>query len=337
MISFLSQVGELAVSANIKFRVCFASRHYPHISIDRGFELILEGEQGHAEDIAAYLRTELRIGQNKTAKEVRQEVQRKSSGIFMWVVLVVGILHKAYDSGHIYALRSTLRDIPGGLHDLFRDFLTRDSHNKGALVLCIQWVLFARYPLSPEELYFAILSGIEPELSLEWHQEETSHDTLRRFILDSSKGLAQITVSENPKVQFIHESVRDFLLKGDDLDQIWSDMGSKFQEQSHDRLTRCCVHQMGLSMLPQPQSIMESQILTSHLETDFGILSLGRYPFLEYAVLNMECHAAMADAHDGSKYRILEKGASSRLRQTCFDTVPDLEGIQWRGNKLTVL
>jgi hypothetical protein len=138
MISFLSQVGELAVSANIKFRVCFASRHYPHISIDRGFELILEGEQGHAEDIAAYLRTELRIGQNKTAKEVRQEVQRKSSGIFMWVVLVVGILHKAYDSGHIYALRSTLRDIPGGLHDLFRDFLTRDSHNKGALVLCIQ-------------------------------------------------------------------------------------------------------------------------------------------------------------------------------------------------------
>jgi hypothetical protein len=127
------------------------------------------------------------------------------------------------------------------------------------------------------------------------------------------------------------------LLKGDDLDQIWSDMGSKFQEQSHDRLTRCCVHQMGLSMLPQPQSIMESQILTSHRETDFGILSLGRYPFLEYAVLNMEYHAAMADAHDGSKYRILEKGASLRLRQTCFDTVPDLEGIQWRGNKLNVL
>jgi hypothetical protein len=142
----------------------------------------------------------LRIGQNKTAKEVRQEVQCKSSGVFMWVVLVVGILNKAYDSGHIYALRSTLRDIPGDLHELFRDILTRDSHNKGALVLCIQWVLFARYPLSPEELHFAILYGIEPELSLEWDQEETSHDTLRRFILDSSKGLAQITVSENLKV-----------------------------------------------------------------------------------------------------------------------------------------
>lgn len=64
---------------------------------------------------------------------------------------------------------------------------------------------------------------------------------IKRFILDSSKGLTEITTSKLQKVQFIHESVRDFLLKEDGLSSIWPDLRSNLQGQSHERLKQCCL------------------------------------------------------------------------------------------------
>lgn len=93
-------------------------------------------------------------------------------------------------------------------------------------MLCIQWVLFAKQPLSPEQLYFAILSGVETDAVSIWDPSEITRDVIKRFILDSSKGLTEITTSKLQKVQFIHESVRDFLLKEDGLSSIWLDLRS---------------------------------------------------------------------------------------------------------------
>jgi hypothetical protein len=118
----------------------------------------------------------------------------------MWVILVVEILNKEYDRGRVHALQQMLHKIPGDLHELFRDILTRDSHNQNELLLCIQWVLFARQPLRPEELYFAILSGTEPGALTEWNTDVITIDVIRRFILNSSKGLAEITRSMAPTV-----------------------------------------------------------------------------------------------------------------------------------------
>jgi len=137
MISFFEHIGELAVSAGIKFQACFLSRHYPHITIWKGLDLVLEGQEGHKQDITNYLDSELKIGHSRAAEEIRTELQVKASGIFMWVILVVGILNKEHDSGRMYALRRRVREIPGDLHELFRDILTRDSHNRDELVLCI--------------------------------------------------------------------------------------------------------------------------------------------------------------------------------------------------------
>ncbi|KAL1598069.1 hypothetical protein SLS59_007079 [Nothophoma quercina] len=94
MIQFFERIGDLAVSNDIRFQVCFSSRHYPHVTIRHGLELVLEGQEGHSQDISNYVETELKIGKSKTAQRVRAELQEKASGIFMWVVLVVGILNK---------------------------------------------------------------------------------------------------------------------------------------------------------------------------------------------------------------------------------------------------
>jgi ankyrin repeat protein/nucleoside phosphorylase len=297
MISFFEHVGERTVDAGIHFRVLFSSRHYPYITIKRGLELILEGQEGHIQDITNYVNSELKIGHSNRAMQIRGELQQKASGVFMWVILVVGILNKEYDRGRVHALQQILHRIPGDLHELFRDILTRDSHNRNELLLCIQWVLFARQPLKPEELYFAILSSIEPEALAEWNTDVITIDVIRRFILNSSKGLAEITRSKAPTVQFIHESVRDFLLKENGLCKIWPDFGSNLQGQSHDQLKQCCSTYINVDVsrhvdLNKPLAKASSKEAASLRES-----VAKTFPFLEYAVRNVLYHA---DAAEGS-------------------------------------
>jgi ankyrin repeat protein len=306
MIQFFEHIGELAVSNGIHFQVCFSSRHYPHITIKKGLDVVLEGQEGHSQDIINYIETELKIGKSKIAQQIRAELQEKASGVFMWVVLVVGILNKEYDGGRMYALRRRLQEIPGDLHELFRTILTRDSRNKDELMLCIQWVLFAKQPLNPEQLYFAVLSGVEPEAALEWDCVEITADVIKRFILDSSKGLAEVTTSKPQKVQFIHESVRDFLLKENGLSNTWPELGSNLQGQSHERLKQCCLTYMNIDLsarleIPECLPTASSQ-QAAGLRKD----TTKAFPFLEYASQNVLYHADAAEGCDISQVHFLD-------------------------------
>ncbi|OAL56703.1 hypothetical protein IQ07DRAFT_554869 [Pyrenochaeta sp. DS3sAY3a] len=299
MLRFFQRLGEVAVSSHSRFQVCFSSRHYPHITIDKGLDLILEGQEGHDQDITNYLDSELNIGTGKVATQIRSELQEKASGIFMWVVLVVGILNKEYDRGRIHALKRRLMDIPGDLHDLFRDILTRDSNDKQELLLCIQWVLFTRHPLKPEQLYFAILAAVDPDAILDLYPQDYEPPTgrimtkdlmvtIERFIIDASKGLLEITTSKIRKVQFIHESVRDFLFKEGSLATIWPDLKSNLEGQSHEQLKRCCIEYLN-SRAVHPLTIYLMDLVPVDRER-----FLSDFPFLEYAVQNVIYHADTA-------------------------------------------
>ena len=294
MISFFQHVGEAAAAANIQFQVCFSSRHYPHITVSKGLSLVLEGQEGHSQDITKYVASELEIGHSKLAEQIRGELQDKASGVFMWVVLVVEILNKEYDRGRMKELRKKLQDIPGDLHELFRDIIKRDRNSTNELLLCIQWVLFARQPLTPEQLYFAILSSVEPEPRSEWDSE----DTIKRFILDSSKGLAEITRSNNPTVQFIHESVTDFLLKENGFGEIWPDFRSNFQGQSHERLKQCCFTYMNVVVSNYLDLSKPLPKASSKEAADFRLSAAKAFPFLEYAERNVLYHADAAEGSD---------------------------------------
>lgn len=290
MISFLQTTSADTTSAGIEFYVCLSSRHYPHITIRKGITLVLEGQEGHRQDITNYLDTELNIGDTDLAKQISIDVQNKALGVFMWVVLVVGILNKEYDSGNVCELKERLRAIPGDLHQLFRDILTRDNRENGRLLLCIQWILFAKEPLRREQLYFAIHSGIKP-LSA-WGPDITPA-VMDRYILDCSKGLAEVTKGKTQTVQFIHESVNDFLLRENGLMEICSDLGSHLQGQSHERLKQCCLTQMTIAArsnlghsLPIASSPEATQLRQSvHRE----------FPFLEYAIQNVLHHGDAAE------------------------------------------
>ncbi|KAI4850718.1 purine and uridine phosphorylase [Aureobasidium sp. EXF-8845] len=214
MVEFFETLGECAVKNKIRLLVCFSSRHYPHITIDKNVELILELQHGHPEDIAKYVNSKLnKIGRNRRSERIKIDVQKKSQGIFLWVVLVIPMLQKAWDHGQVSALSKCLKDVPKDLDELFCDILSRDAQDTENLVLCLRWILYAQRPLRPEELYFAILSVSETGPVRVWDPEDITLEDIKRFILSSSKGLAEPTKSKTSRVQFIHESVRDFLLR----------------------------------------------------------------------------------------------------------------------------
>ncbi|KAF2682221.1 hypothetical protein K458DRAFT_456076 [Lentithecium fluviatile CBS 122367] len=299
IVSFFKRIGELATSRGIRLQVCFSSRHYPHITLRKGLDLVLEGQEGHTQDITNYLKSKLKIRKSKVA-------QQKASGDLMWVVLVIDILNKEHDHGRMHALKRRLKDTPRYLHKLFRDILTRDSHNRDELVLCIQWVLFAKQPLSPEQLYFAILAGIELDAVSKWDPKEITRDVIKRFILSSSKGLAEITTAKLQKVQFIHESVRDFLLKEDGLSNIWTNLGTNLQGQSHERLKHCCLNYMSVGIstsLKIPEILPKASSLQA---ADLRNSATDAFPFLEYAVHHVLYHANMAEGSSISQAQFLE-------------------------------
>jgi hypothetical protein len=306
MVSFFEHTGELAVSASIRFYICFSSRHYPHITIRNGLDLDLDGQEGHTQDISNYLDSELKIGRSELANTIRNDVHVKAAGIFMWVVLVVRILNKERDSGRIHAIRRRLQSIPADLHELFTDILTRGEHNRAELITCIQWVLFARHPLKPEQLYFAILSGADPESLGEWNHDEISMGDIQRFLLNSSKGLVEITKSKTPKVQFIHESVRDFLLKENGLGKISSVSGRDFQALSHERLKQCCITQISVapSAYLDPSSALPKA--SSQDAKDLRQSVVDRFPFLEYAAQNALFHANAAGREGADQHTFVQ-------------------------------
>ncbi|KAF5024639.1 hypothetical protein F66182_3261 [Fusarium sp. NRRL 66182] len=303
MVEYFEHLGACAVSNKTRLRICFSSRHYPHIDIQHGRKLVLELQQGHEQDIAAYIQNKLKVGKNKTSDEIRSKMQKKAGGIFMWVVLVVSILNTEYKNGRIFAVKKRLDAIPTELSLLFKEILFRDQKNLQDMKLCIQWILFARRPLELEEYYFAVVSGLYPEDLREWDSEEPNRDDMYKFLLSSSKGLAEITKGATQTVQFIHESVREFFLK-DGLRELWPDLKEDFECMSHDQLKRCCHNYTQLDVWARMPSHTELPQHVSDAARYLVRTPSDKFPFLNYATRQVLYHADVA-AKEVSQQRFL--------------------------------
>ncbi|KAH8653582.1 hypothetical protein BX600DRAFT_440652 [Xylariales sp. PMI_506] len=164
MVMHFQDLGRAAVESGSNVYICFSSRHYPLIDIQDGLQFTLEDQKGHREDLTKYVKSHLRAGKGKYIEEVRPILLEKPKEVFIWVVLVVGILNQEFLTGRFFAVQKRLNEIPATLSELFKDMLLRDPANLDDLLLCIQLMLFAKRPLLREEFYFAIVSGLEPDL-----------------------------------------------------------------------------------------------------------------------------------------------------------------------------
>ncbi|KAI1170090.1 hypothetical protein F4777DRAFT_570567 [Nemania sp. FL0916] len=283
MVEHFEELGESAVKTEGKLYICFSSRHYPTICIRHGRTLTLENQPGHGQDLENYVRNKLQTGRGREAESVRTTLLEKAAGVFMWVVLVVNILNQEYKSGRIFAVKKRLEETPAELSALFKDILRRDNKNMADLLLGIQWILYAKELLTPEEFYFALVSALSPESLSEWNHENVTKDDINRFVSSSSKGLAEITKSESGTVQFIHESVRDFLLKDGGIYELWTDLEPDFQSQSHNQLKLCCYAYLKTDISRYFSFDQELPLAFFQEAEALRRLLLEKFLFLEYA------------------------------------------------------
>lgn len=329
MVRFFEELGESAAKAGVSFYVLFSSRHYPHITIGKCQHLILDDEEGHKSDINNYIGSHLHIGTSRLALEIQSEVQRKASGVFLWVVLVIRILNEEMDRGHVHQLRERLHEIPEDLDALFNDLLQKTAaHEKARLILVLQLVLFSRVKLMTEDLYFAVVTQRNNRDIQAWAPDAVSLDDMRKFLLNASKGLLEtrdstfignptvpllmvngsdraVEIAGRAPVQFMHASVRDYLLEGGlhrivfDPDGTWAlEADRNFTALCHDQLKECCHKYVAkianaLSSMECDESDGTNAVGLSPQPSPLQTTKTA-YPFLDYALSGMIHHADLA-------------------------------------------
>ncbi|KAK4062361.1 hypothetical protein Trihar35433_9182 [Trichoderma harzianum] len=177
---------DLSIKAKMTLNICLSSRHYPNISMEKHLELVVETTSEHNKDIIKYAGDKL----TKIDEQIKTKVLQKASGVFMWVVLVIEMLNRAYDEGQLEAMHQLLQEVPSDLDEVFLTLLSKDNPRKQETLFMLQFVLFTRKLLKPSELYFATLAEMEVHVG-PWDPARITPDDIRRRITHSSRGLIE--------------------------------------------------------------------------------------------------------------------------------------------------
>ncbi|KXH39491.1 pfs domain-containing protein [Colletotrichum salicis] len=296
MMTYFEGLVEGAAENNILLKICFSSRPYPNVNVIYGLKLVIEDQPGHGQDLERYVERNLRMSSSQLADNVRSRILEKAAGIFIWVVLVVQVLNREIARGRMSAVESRLDELPAQLSELFRDILTRDKDNVDELLLCIQWILFAERPLTRSEFYFAMLSRLPEHQEILAAQDlKVTNECMDRYVISSSKGLAETLESGFGTIQFIHESVKDFLIKNGGYQELWPGVGANFHSLSHEQLKQLCY-----SNLVACTRLAFAKILTTTYLESWGEkrqIITEAFPFIEYSVQHVLYHADAAAKH----------------------------------------
>jgi hypothetical protein len=227
------------------------------------------------------------------------------------VVLVIKVLNIEFNKGKIKAMRKKLNKIPSDINELFSKLLEKEDSedDKKTVILVLQWVLFSVRPLKPTELYFAVLAGTDPDDLGAWDQSQVEFETIKLFITNASRGLVEIvsrtgtmqriTQVDQDIVQFIHQSVIDFLTRNQKLVKLDPTLAPSAIGTSYIRLVSCCI-----AYLMQEELISLATDISSRANSDNLTES---YPFLEYASINLLAHAENAQAEGISPISLLRR------------------------------
>lgn len=283
-IEHFEELSTSAISRRIRLHICFASRYYPQITMQRCVELSVESQSEHLQDIRTYIHNNLAIRDVESRLELATQVEARSNGVFFWVVLVVRLLKKKSDSGATRSqLLHTLEEVPEKLRDLIAAILHSPDE---ALICAMRWILFAMRPLVLEELYFAILTGTGQINSGVWDSTELDRDGMQAFILRASRGLIEVNIGTRVikrarkriiRVQLVHESVREYLLAGG-LPALGTCSDETVAAESHVKLFEWCQLYFSFDKRVHPLLSDREEL---HNQSDYD--DLVSYPLLEYA------------------------------------------------------
>ena len=304
LVTYFQRLRSKCSSAQYGLSICFSCRHYPLISLKDGFEICVEHE--NHEDIKRYIRDELHdaIQRDMELEVLPDEILNRSSYIFQWVFLVLARALAQHEAGYsVLYIQESLRKTPQELDSLYENVLQSLGNNedkRSQSLQLMQWICFARRPLSLTELRFAMIvdSNNPPYQSLQ--QCQCSPDfikddkSMEKQLKSLSGGLAEVMIHQDkPVAQFIHQSVNDYLVKdGLQILARFFRLEESFIGRAHFQLSRSCI-----------RYITMDEIQGSRGKAKNGLID--EFPFLQYAVTSWLPHAQMAEIKEISQEDLL--------------------------------
>ena len=282
--------------------ICFSCRHYPFIALEGGNEVCVEQE--NEKDIETYIKIKINthIRRVDIAKVIRDAMVSRSNGNFQWVVLVLGLAIRMHKSRNpLVSIEIMIRNIPTELNKLYTTLLNEiDEHERLQSLRLMQWICLAFRPLNLTELRFALaVTADTPHTSI--HQclsselyVETDEDMERR-VCHLSKGLVEVKEIKYERIaQFVHQSVKDYLLK-QGLDMLDDSSAGTVAGRGHFWLSRSCIKYL---------SMREIQSFATSLE-DMSEDELDEMQWADYLTwLNYSVHFWLEHASEVEKAKI---------------------------------
>ncbi|KAE8440915.1 hypothetical protein EG329_006312 [Mollisiaceae sp. DMI_Dod_QoI] len=307
ILSLLSSINSIVLERSIK--LCITSR--PHQYMEATYrswhrKIVLEDE--NTGDIQRFVNLGItRLPQflkwkngEAIVAELVDKILERARGVFIWPKAALDLLNHHKDP--IELAKSALFDISSDLEDLYSTILDRLIHDENGSISqaeeLLRWVCFARRPLSVEEMSHVL--GIDQSL------QNVCGDKLGGGIMSKATSAAVyehrlrarcwglLEVREpGSKVQFIHRSVREFL-----VNKLSAERSSKKDPKRH-FVQRANIHlaEICLSYISRHADMSLTDRDSVEIEPD---------AFLDYATDYWHEHARLADQPDISHTVLLK-------------------------------
>ncbi|KAL8364524.1 hypothetical protein RB595_003687 [Gaeumannomyces hyphopodioides] len=276
-------------SPDFQFRVCFTCRHFPILALNDAFEICLENENRN--DISAYVQDQLSAFHMRSST-IPALITARAEGVFMWARLVVEqVLNLDREGKRLGTIEAVIRSTPPALDELYQKLV--ESMEPYSLNL-IQWICFSTRPLTTDELKWAMAvdpDGIYKSLDeCQPSEDFMTDDKIDRRIKALSRGLAEIVPSSNGQVvQFIHQSVKDFVEKSPSALDSSATSTDTAIGMVHHRLSKICIRYLAMEEIGRS---------TSHERRGFA--------FLHYATTSWVAHAKHSNEKNVPQDGLLE-------------------------------
>jgi ankyrin repeat protein len=295
-------------------KICVSCRHYPIVG-SFGPGAVIQVEKENARDVWNFIHDKLQgsvPGWDGESLDARQGlvdgIARKADGVFQWASLRLPKIVRSLNDGDasIDEINEMIEGESNELFPLYESIFGNDIPvwlRKRAL-LFLQWMCFAERPMSLAELRFAMACDDDdvpwPRRCCEESEYFVKSDAqMEKLTKSLSGGLVEVRRHDTgTKIQFIHETVNEFL-HSQGLQFLVSRVATspaiyegKIIGQSQTRLTRSC-----LNFLRMEYVLEETE---QWLDGDENLP-----PFLGYATKYWFLHAKEAEKNEVPQQNIV--------------------------------
>ncbi|KAK4063787.1 hypothetical protein Trihar35433_8495 [Trichoderma harzianum] len=245
-----------------------------------------------------------------TFEVVKNYILKESSGVFLWVTLVLREMERCLDNGLSSKadLNRIVLQLPkelGGEHGFYKRMILPLSTNREEDLYqqargrrIFYWVTFPKRPISATELQDVLATPLpsqEKNLS-SYNFLDNRPLELDRGILLACGGLVEVRDSYLGKiVQLIHQTAREFLLQKVAEPYHLTEAGGDVEIATTCCQIICIVFSAPILQQEAEDSLSQAKVLSEHLSS---------YPLLVYALTNFSKH--LDHIEDGDKEVILQ-------------------------------